>query len=120
MSDYLPIYDDADAPFTLTASADITGGQLVTWAGGVAGTASTTVAGVAGHDVKSGGKLTVWGPGKHKLASTGTINQGDPVCAGAAGVLRAWVAGTDAVASYLGRAMAAASGNVCAASLPIL
>lgn len=120
MSDYLPIYSDGDAPFTLTLSGTVTGGQLVTWAGAVAGTASTTVAGVAGQDGVSGDKITVWGPGKHRLASTGTINQGDPVCAGAAGVLRAWVAGTDAVASYLGRAMAAAAGSVCAASLPIL
>lgn len=121
MSDYLPTYGpETILSFTLTLSGTVTGGQLVTWAGAAAGTASTTVAGVAAQDGVSGDKITVWGPGRHKLASSGTINQGDPVCAGAAGVLRAWVTGTDAVASYLGRATAAASGNVVSASLPIL
>ena len=117
MSDYLPIYSDADAPFTLTLTGTVTGGQLVTWAGAAAGDASTTVAGVAGQDGVSGDKITVWGPGKHRLASSGAIAAGGPVCAGAAGVVRAWVSGTDAVASLLGKAMSAASGNVVAASI---
>src|SRR5690242_17001481 len=118
MSDYLPTYGpETCISFPVTLSATVTGGQLVTWAGAVAGSASTNVAGVAAQDGNSGDKITVWGIGHHTLASSGTINQGDPVCAGASGVLRAWVTGTDAVASYLGRAKAAASGNVVSASL---
>jgi hypothetical protein len=109
MSDYLPIYSDADAPFTLTLTGTVTGGQLVTWAGAAAGTASTNVAGVAGQDGVSGDKITVWGPGKHRGTASGAIAQGDPLCAGAAGKVRAWVTGTDAVASFIGRAMAAAA-----------
>jgi hypothetical protein len=118
MSDYLPQYGpETILSFTVTLSATVTGGQLVTWAGAVAGDASTAVAGVAAQDGVSGDKITVWGPGHHKITSSGAIAQGGPVCAGAAGVLRAWVTGTDPVASYLGRAKAAASGNVVAASL---
>ncbi|HEX4432796.1 MAG TPA: hypothetical protein VHZ96_26220 [Frankiaceae bacterium] len=121
MSDYVPVYGPETIPsFTLTLSATVTAGQLVTWAGGVAGDASVSVAGVAGQGGVSGDLITVWGPGRHKLASSGSITQGAAVCAAAAGVLRAWVAGTDAVASYLGRASVAASGNVVTASLPIL
>lgn len=118
MSNYLPVYGPETVPsFTLTLSGTVAGGQLVTWAGAAAGDASTTVAGVAAEDGVSGDKITVWGIGHHKIASSGAIAQGGPVCAGAAGVLRAWVTGTDAVASYLGRAKAAASGSVVAASL---
>jgi hypothetical protein len=118
MSDYLPVFGPETIPsFTLTLTGTVTAGQLVTWAGAVAGDASTTVAGVAGQDGVSGDKITVWGLGRHKLTSSGAIAQGGPVCAGAAGVLRAWVTGTDAVASYLGRASVAASGNVVTASL---
>lgn len=118
MSDYVPTYGpETIVSFTLTLSATVTGGQLVTWAGAVAGTASTNVAGVAAQDGVSGDKITVWGPGHHRIASTGTINQGDPVCAGAAGVLRAAVIGTDVANSVIGRAKAAASGSFVNASI---
>lgn len=109
MSQYLPIYELADAPFTLTLTGTVTGGQLVTWAGAVAGTASTNVAGVAGQDGVSGDKITVWGPGKHRGTASGAIAQGDPLCAGASGTIRTWISGTDAVASRIARAMAAAA-----------
>lgn len=115
MSDYLPTYQ---APsFTLTLTGTVTGGQLVTWAGAVAGDASTNVAGVAGQDGVSGDKITVWGPGHHKLASTGAIAQGAAVCAAAAGVLRAAVVGTDPDNSIIGRAKSAAASSVVNASI---
>jgi hypothetical protein len=118
MSDYLPLYGpETVLSFTLTLSNTVTGGQLVTWAGAAAGDASTTVAGVAAQDGVSGDKITVWGNGHHKLASSGSIAQGGPVCAGAAGVVRAWVTGTDPVASLLGRAKAAAAASVVNASI---
>lgn len=109
MSDYLPIYADADGPFTLTLSGTVTGGQLVTWAGAVAGDAATTVAGVAGQDGVSGDKITVWGETKHRGTASGTIAVGDPLCPAAAGQVRKWITGTDPVASYIARAMTAAS-----------
>lgn len=115
MSEYLPIYSEADAPFTLTLTGTVIAGQLVTWAGAVAGSASTTVAGVAAQGGVAGDKITVWGPGKHRGTASGAIVQGDPLCAGAAGTVRKWVTGTDAVASFIGRAMAAAADTASAA-----
>jgi hypothetical protein len=99
MSDYLPLYDDADAPFTLTLAATVVGGQLVTAAGLVAGTAATDVVGVAGQDGVAGQKITVWSVTKHVGTASGTIAVGQPLCAGPAGTVRAWVTGTDAVQS---------------------
>lgn len=109
MADYLPIYQDTDDPVTVTLSATVVGGQLITWAGAVAGSAQVGVAGVAGKDGVSGDKIPVWGPGFHRGTASGAIAQGDPLCAGAAGTVRLWVTGTDAVASRVGTAMAAAS-----------
>lgn len=109
MAEYTPIYEDFDAPFTLTLSATVTGGQLLTAAGGVAGSAAVGVVGVAGQDGGSGDKITVWGAGKHRLTASGSIAQGDPLCAAASGAIRTWVSGTDAVASRIGTALAAAT-----------
>lgn len=108
MSDYLPKFFDGDT-LTLTASATITGGQLVTTAGAVAGAASTTVAGVAGHDAVSGQALTVFRVGVHRGTASGSIANGDSLCAAANGQVRSWVTGTDAVASRIGRAFSAAA-----------
>lgn len=114
MSDYLPIYSESDDPVTVTLTATVTGGQLVTWAGAVAGTAQVGVAGVAGKDGVSGDKIPVWGPGKHRGTASGSITQGDPLCAGAAGTIRTWVSGTDAVAARIATAMAAATNGTSA------
>jgi hypothetical protein len=118
MSDYLPTYGpETVLSFTLTLTGTVTGGQLVTWAGAAAGTASTNVAGIAAQDGVSGDKITVWGNGHHKLASSGSIAQGDPLCAGAAGVIRTAIIGTDAANSVIGRAKSAASGGSVNASI---
>lgn len=118
MSDYLPTYGpETILSYTVTLTGTVTGGQLVTWAGAAAGTASTNVAGVAGQDGVSGDKITVWGNGHHKLASSGSIAQGDALCAGAAGVIRTAVIGTDAANSVIGRAKAAAAGGSVNASI---
>lgn len=109
MSDYLPIFEDFDDPITLTLSGTVTGGQLVTWAGAAGDDASTNVAGVAGQDGVSGDKISVWPVGKHRGTASGAIAQGDPLCAAAAGAVRKWVTGTDAVDSRIARAMAAAA-----------
>lgn len=109
MADYLPLYDDADAPFTVTLSGTVVGGQLVTALGAVSGDAATTVIGVAGQDGVSGQKITVWGPTKHVGTASGTIAAGDSLCSGANGTVRTWVSGTDSVASRIGRALKAAT-----------
>lgn len=109
MAEYTPLYSDADAPFTLTLSGTVTGGQLLTAAGAAAGSAAVGVIGVAGYDGVSGDKITVWGPGKHRGTASGAIAVGDPLCAGAAGTVRKWITGTDAVASRVGTAMTAAA-----------
>lgn len=108
MAEYLPKFDEGDT-VTITAAATITGGQLVNVDGTVSGTASTTVAGVAGHDATSGQTLTVWRVGVHRGTASGSIANGDSVCAGAAGTVRTWITGTDAVGSRIGRAWSAAA-----------
>jgi hypothetical protein len=108
MAQYLPRFFDGDK-VPVTAAATITGGQLVTTAGLVAGAAAVDVAGVAGYDVVSGQVVTVFREGIHIGTASGSIANGDPLCAGAAGTLRTWVAGTDAVASRIGRAWSAAA-----------
>lgn len=108
MADYLPKFDEGDT-VTISATATITGGQLVNVDGTVAGTASTTVAGVAGHDAVNGQTLTVWRVGLHFGTASGSIANGDSVCAAASGQVRTWVSGTDAVGSRIGRAWSAAT-----------
>lgn len=109
MSDYLPLYSDADGPFTVTLSGDVSGGQLVTAAGAVAGDAATSVIGVAGQDGASGDEITVWGPTKHRGVADGAITKGDPLCAAASGKVRKFVDGTDPTASYIARALTTAA-----------
>jgi ATP-dependent protease ClpP protease subunit len=84
-------------PITLTGT--VTEGQLVTVAGAVAGDASTTVAGEAMMSGVSGDTITVQRVGIRRLTAAATITNGQPLCAAAAGQVRPWVTGTDAVAS---------------------
>jgi hypothetical protein len=91
MGDYTPLYTANLLPHTSTASAAITGGQLleVTGAGtvGPATASSVKVVGVAAHDTPSGGRVTV-----HPIASvihefvagSGGVTAGQPVRVGAA------------------------------------
>lgn len=118
MADYTPVYVATSQPLTKTASAAITGGQLVeittASAVGPAGAASTKVIGVAAHDAASGARVTVWPllNVEHEITSTGTIAVGDGIAAGAAGVAASVVVGTGAAAGTLiGRATTAATGG---------
>jgi hypothetical protein len=118
MADYTPLYTDDDDGITVTLSATVVGGQLVTAAGGLAGAASTTVIGVAGQDGVSGDRVTVWPCKFHRLTASGTIAVGDPLCAAANGAVRTAVIGTDPANSVIGRALSAATnGNSVSASL---
>ncbi|AON97299.1 head scaffolding protein [Gordonia phage Hedwig] len=74
---------------TLTAGADITGGQLVYLSGDLVVSPTTgalsTVRGVAAHDAKSGEKVTVLSGVVVELAADGAIAAGALVVSAAAG-----------------------------------
>lgn len=108
MAQYLPRYLPAEQ-VPLTASATLTGGQLVTWAGAVAGDAQVGVAGVIGPDLVSGQVGTVYRVGIHIGTASGTIAVNDPLCSAASGQVRKWISGTDAVAAFVATACSAAT-----------
>jgi hypothetical protein len=93
VAEYTPVFTTGTAPWTLQASATVTGGRLVETTGngtvGPAGAGSTKVMGVAANDATTGGKVAVWPlPGlTHKVLGTGAIAAGDQLQAGAAGVV---------------------------------
>jgi hypothetical protein len=106
VADYTPVYVSGVRPMTKTASAAITGGQVVevttTGAVGPAGVGAKG-AGVAAHDAASGARVTVWPLAnvEHEVLCTGTITVGDGVVAGAAGVITTAVIATAAAAGTL-------------------
>lgn len=118
MADYLPVYPGGYRPFTKSASAAITGGQLVevTTAGAVgpAAAGSAKVVGVAAFDAGNGGRVSVWPLVniEHEVTSTGTVAVGDGIAAGASGVAVTAVIGTAAAAgTLLGIATTVATGG---------
>lgn len=103
MAEYLPVFTPATA-ITLTASAAITGGQLVAVSGngtvGPAGANSAAYVGIAAHDAATNDRLAVWPRGMvHEAVASGSITAGAQLACAAAGE----------VAS-----VAAASGNTAA------
>jgi hypothetical protein len=64
MADYVPVYYGGVEPFTMTASATITGGQVLVASGvgtvAASSGASGAYVGVAAHDAVSGQRVTVW------------------------------------------------------------
>lgn len=100
MADYTPVFANGCAPWTLQASAGVTGGRLVEVTGngtvGPASAASVKVLGVAAFDAANGGKVDVWPLAglTHKILCTGAVAAGDNLAAGAAGVVAPIAAGT--------------------------
>jgi hypothetical protein len=90
MADYIPRFSPGTA-ITFSASADVTGGRLVSASGAKtvapATLDSAVVVGVAGYDVKSGEPVTVYTrpTGVHALVAGGAIAAGAQVVAGATG-----------------------------------
>lgn len=88
MGDYLPRFKPG-ASITSTASATITGGQVVevsaTGTVGPAGATSLKWIGVAAFDAVSGDKITIHTGGVQKLVASGTVTAGDIVVCAAAG-----------------------------------
>jgi len=109
VSNYLPKFDVDDA-FTLTASATITGGQLVTAAGAPAGANAVNWVGVAGYDVVSGDDFTVFYGEHQRLTAAGAIAAGALVKCAANGQVTTYTSGTDSADTRVGVAMEAASG----------
>ena len=93
MAEYTPVFANGTAPWTLQASAAITGGRLVAVSGAgtvaPAGAGATNVIGVSANDAASGAKVQVWPLAglTHKVLGTGAIAAGDNLAAGAAGVV---------------------------------
>jgi hypothetical protein len=111
MSDYTPKFVLGSAPFTMTASGAIVGGDVVVMNG--SDTVSSSGAGgvgigVAAHDAATGAKITVF-PLKcvhETLAGVGGATAGQPLKVGAsAGKLVLWVTGTDGAEKWVGNAI---------------
>jgi hypothetical protein len=109
VSDYSPVYSGGVTPLSLTASAAITGGQVleVTATGtvGPATAATTKPVGVAGNDTASGGRVTVWPLANciHEITvvAAATVTAADGVITGTAGTVNTVVVATGAAAGTL-------------------
>lgn len=88
MSDYLPKFKPGQA-VTYTASANVTGGQVVEVTGdrtvGPAGAGSVKFVGVAAHDAKTGAPVTVFSGGVQRPLASGAVDAGDNVVCAAGG-----------------------------------
>lgn len=97
MADYVSVFAPGD-DITMTASAAITGGQLVAVSGvkTVAPTGASTGAwlGVATTDAASGAKVGITSGGVQELVASGSVTAGDVVVPAAAGKVAAIGAGT--------------------------
>ncbi len=118
MGDYRPKFKPGQA-ITRSATATITGGQLVTVAGAVAVADSTTWLGVASKDATSGQTFGVYCDGVQRLTASAAIAVGDRVKCAAAGKIATLTAGSDAYDRLVGIALeaAAADGDVIAVKL---
>lgn len=108
--DFTPNFKPGHA-VTFTASAAVTGGQLVEVSGNMqvapATADSQKVVGQPGHDALAGEPVTVHTPGKTVTTATasGAIAAGDPVKAAASGKVTKFVVGTDADLAHFGTAL---------------
>ena len=109
MADYTPVYTNGNQPFTKTASAAITGGQVLITTGvstvGPAAAAATACVGVAAHDAASGARVTVWPLAnvEHEITvvAAATVTAADGVITGAAGTVNTATVATAAAAGTL-------------------
>lgn len=88
MSQYVPKFTPG-ASRPRTASADVTGGQVVEITGpdtvGPAAAGSKKWCGVAGFDAKAGERVTVYSGGVQYPTASGAVNAGDLVAAATGG-----------------------------------
>ncbi|MGN0126069.1 MAG: capsid cement protein [Rhodococcus sp. (in: high G+C Gram-positive bacteria)] len=113
MAEHLPRFAPG-TDVTFTASAAVTGGQLVAITGartvGPAAAGSSAWIGVAAHDAANGAKVLVQSGGIHELTATGAIAAGANVIAAAAGAVATIAAETD-YSKVVGVAIAPAASN---------
>lgn len=111
MAEYTPVIPGST--YTSTTSADVTAGDVLVVSGDdtVAGAsgASAAFAGIAGHDAKSGEKVTVHNGGVHILTSSGTVNAGDVVTTAASAKVAAL--GNTTYSQVIGIAVKGAASN---------
>lgn len=109
MAEYLPLYKPGQS-ITRSASASITGGQLVmvSGSGTVAPATASTPAwvGVAAFDAANGDKLTVHKGGVQRPLASGAVTAGDAVVAAANGRVSTLAAASGAVAADINNARA--------------
>ncbi|KQQ98022.1 hypothetical protein ASF74_14920 [Arthrobacter sp. Leaf145] len=102
MAEYLPVKNPGES-LPLTASATITGGQLVAVSGvstvAPAGANALGWVGVASYDAASGDLVTVVTGGVQELVTTGTVTAGDVVVAAASGTVSTLAAVTTPTAA---------------------
>lgn len=107
MTDYLPKFT---GPYTITATAAITGGRIVTAAGAHAAADATTHIGVAKHDAAIGEQVTVFHGNAQRPVAAGAIAKNTLVKCAANGQVTTFVDGTDAVTRLVGVTLEAATG----------
>lgn len=112
MADHTPIFKPG-REFTLTTSADVTGGKCLVISGqetvAHSGGASAAFVGIAAFDAKSGDIVGVTRGGVHELTASGTINDGDPIMTAASGAVAAHTGTT--WSQVIGLALADAADN---------
>jgi hypothetical protein len=107
MSDYAPVYENGSLPFTMTASATITGGQVLVFSGvgtvAPSSAASGAVAGVAAHDAVNTGRVSIWPiPGLvHESVTPGGVTAGNALSSSTSGGVDSGTLGTLAAAGTL-------------------
>jgi predicted RecA/RadA family phage recombinase len=116
MADYLPLYKPGQS-LPYTASAAITGGQLVAVTGsgtvGPAAAGATNCVGVAAFDCASGDRVTIHTGGVQRIvAAAGGVTAGDIVAAGAAGTVAP--IGTGTFGTKIGIALTTAAAGAVA------
>lgn len=110
MADYRPKFKPGQA-ITRSATATVTGGQLVTVAGAPTAADSTTWLGVASHDAVNGDQFGVYCDGVQYLTAGAAIAVGDRLKCGAAGKVVTLTAATDAYDRLVGIALEVAAGD---------
>lgn len=96
MADYTPVYAAGQLPFTLTASATVTGGTPVVASGvgtvGPAGATSALCVGIAAHDAAANAKVAIWPLANliHEVAvvAAGTVTALEGVVTGASATVQ--------------------------------
>jgi hypothetical protein len=114
MPEYTPRFKPGST-ITLTASAAITGGQLVAVSGdntvAPAGAGSAAVIGQAANDTASGAPVAIHTSGHavHVATAAAIVTAGAPLKSAAAGQVTPWVSGTDGAQLIVGIALAGAA-----------